>query len=46
MFDAEHFFDGFKSNPKYALECLKTAYNRELDGLSFVTPMEVLFPTK
>ena len=27
MFDAEHFFDGFKSNPKYALECLKTAYN-------------------
>ena len=25
MFDAEHFFD--LSNPKYALECLKTAYN-------------------
>ncbi len=26
MFDAEHFFDGYKNNPKYALECIKTAY--------------------
>tara|TARA_Y100000590_G_scaffold135570_1_gene155109 strand:- start:8064 stop:9665 length:1602 start_codon:yes stop_codon:yes gene_type:complete len=26
MFDAEHFFDGYKSNPKYALECIKAAY--------------------
>jgi 2-isopropylmalate synthase len=25
FFDAEHFFDGFKSNPKYALEVLKIA---------------------
>ena len=25
IFDAEHFFDGFKSNPKFALECLKIA---------------------
>jgi len=25
FYDAEHFFDGFKSNPEYALECLKTA---------------------
>jgi 2-isopropylmalate synthase len=24
LFDAEHFFDGYKSNPAYALECLKT----------------------
>ena len=23
MFDAEHFFDGYKSNPEYALKCLK-----------------------
>ena len=22
MFDAEHFFDGYKSNPDYALNCL------------------------
>jgi len=27
MFDAEHFFDGYKSNPSYALECLKSAYD-------------------
>ena len=25
FFDAEHFFDGFKANPAYALECLKAA---------------------
>ena len=24
-FDAEHFFDGYKSNPNYAIECLKAA---------------------
>ena len=26
IFDAEHFFDGFKANPAYALECLEAAY--------------------
>ena len=26
LFDAEHFFDGFKANPDYALACAKTAY--------------------
>ena len=26
MFDAEHFFDGYKANPAYALEAVKTAY--------------------
>ena len=25
IFDAEHFFDGFRANPEYALECLKAA---------------------
>ncbi|WP_120500980.1 citramalate synthase [Roseovarius sp. EL26] len=25
LFDAEHFFDGYKSNPEYALSCLKAA---------------------
>src|SRR5690606_18951081 len=25
MFDAEHFFDGFKANPDFALACLKSA---------------------
>ncbi len=27
LFDAEHFFDGYKSNPEYALEVVKTAYD-------------------
>ena len=26
LFDAEHFFDGYKSNPAYAIDCLKVAY--------------------
>jgi 2-isopropylmalate synthase len=26
LFDAEHFFDGFKANPDYALSCLQAAY--------------------
>ncbi len=26
MFDAEHFFDGFKANPTYALRCVRAAY--------------------
>jgi len=26
MFDAEHFFDGYKANPKFALKCVKAAY--------------------
>ena len=26
MFDAEHFFDGYKANPGYALDCLKAAF--------------------
>jgi len=28
MFDAEHFFDGYKSNPDYALKCLKAAFDQ------------------
>ena len=26
LFDAEHFFDGYKSNPDYAIKCAKIAY--------------------
>lgn len=26
MFDAEHFFDGYKENPDYALKCVRAAY--------------------
>ncbi|MBD1139751.1 citramalate synthase [Pelagibacterales bacterium SAG-MED38] len=28
MFDAEHFFDGYKANPRYALSCIKAAYDQ------------------
>ncbi|KMW57526.1 (R)-citramalate synthase [Candidatus Rhodobacter oscarellae] len=27
LYDAEHFFDGYKANPDYALECLHAAYD-------------------
>lgn len=27
LFDAEHFFDGYKSNPTFAINCLKAAYD-------------------
>ena len=27
LFDAEHFFDGYKANSNYALDCLKQAYD-------------------
>ncbi len=27
MFDCEHFFDGYKANPQYALRCAKAAYD-------------------
>ena len=26
VFDAEHFFDGYKENPDYAMQCVKAAY--------------------
>ena len=29
IFDAEHFFDGYKANPDYALSCLKAAYEAD-----------------
>ncbi len=33
FYDLEHFFDGFKDNKKYALECLKTASKAGSDCL-------------
>jgi 2-isopropylmalate synthase len=27
LVDCEHFFDGFKANPEYALDCARTAYD-------------------
>jgi 2-isopropylmalate synthase len=26
LFDAEHFFDGYKANPEYALDCIRAAF--------------------
>lgn len=31
IFDAEHFFDGFRANPEYAFEAIKTAKNAGAD---------------
>jgi 2-isopropylmalate synthase len=33
FFDAEHFFDGFKNNDQYALECLKAAVEAGSKGI-------------
>lgn len=33
FFDAEHFFDGFKANPEYALACLQKAHDAGADFL-------------
>jgi 2-isopropylmalate synthase len=32
-YDAEHFFDGFKDNPDYAISCLRSTVNAGVDGL-------------
>jgi 2-isopropylmalate synthase len=32
-FDAEHFFDGFKHNPEYALACLRAAHEAGADWI-------------
>lgn len=33
VFDAEHFFDGYKNNPEYALQCLAAAQDAGADWL-------------
>ncbi|MFA6170534.1 MAG: citramalate synthase [Candidatus Margulisiibacteriota bacterium] len=33
IYDAEHFFDGYKANPEYALKCLQTAAEAGADIL-------------
>lgn len=35
IYDAEHWFDGYKNNPNYALETLKTAKNAGAEWLVF-----------
>ncbi len=34
IFDAEHFFDGYRSNPEHALACLKAAEEAGASGLA------------
>ena len=41
MFDAEHFFDGFKNNQDYALESIKQAYQSGAKWIVYATQMEV-----
>ncbi len=33
LFDAEHFFDGYKANPDYALACIRAAHEAGADWL-------------
>ena len=37
FYDLEHFFDGYKDNPQYALDCIKTASRA---GASYVVPCD------
>ena len=39
LLDCEHFFDGYKANRDYALECAKTALEPARAGSCFATPM-------
>ena len=41
LFDAEHFFDGHKANPDYALQCLKAAFDNGAKWLVLVPPLRV-----
>ena len=52
VFDAEHFFDGYKSNPEYALKTLQSAVDAGADCLALCDtnggtfPMEIYEITK
>jgi 2-isopropylmalate synthase len=52
MFDAEHFFDGYKDDSEFALECIKTAYKNGArwiilcDTNGGTLPSEILSITK
>lgn len=46
FFDAEHFFDGYKENPDYALDTLRTAKTPARNFLSFATRTALPFPKK
>lgn len=45
IFDAEHFFDGYKSNPTYAMQCLEAAIEAGADWLVLCDTNGGTFPT-
>ncbi|MDR2648327.1 MAG: citramalate synthase [Clostridiales bacterium] len=46
VFDAEHFFDGYKANPDYADACLKAAAEAGADCLALCDTNGGAFPTE
>ena len=46
IFDAEHFFDGFKDNPGYALQTLKSALDAGAKWVVLCDTNGALFQTK
>lgn len=44
IFDAEHFFDGYKKNPEYALKTLECAFNSGADSLTLCDTNGGCFP--
>lgn len=46
FFDAEHFYDGYKENPDYALKTLKAAYNAGADSLVLCDTNGGSFPSE
>lgn len=45
IFDAEHFFDGYKANPEYAFEVLKAAVDGGADCIALCDTNGGAFPT-
>lgn len=46
VYDAEHYFDGYKANPQYALSAVETAAKAGTNGSSSAIPMVGRFPNK
>ncbi len=44
VFDAEHFFDGYKANPEYAMQALKAAVDGGADCLALCDTNGGMFP--
>jgi len=45
-FDAEHFFDGFKHNPEYAVQCLRAAAEAGADAICLCDTNGGIFPNE